>query len=382
MYSLAPQKATEKMVQLLANYRGKTLEDYLKQFPIKYFDDDNDYTWQVIGSSRRNIELVEARHGDGSVVDGSEFAGVAGVPFYLVFAEDWFGKGEIIVGEKNEMYQIRVLVEPRAEGSNWVYKCETFGGLLTGVPAAELAAGKRFSYEFAPVESSRSKGVGAVRYTTPTAMRNEWTTIRLKERVPGNMLNRKLAVPVTMKDANNKNVESTLWMHYVEMKIEETFSEYKCNAIMYGKSNRNSNGEYLNYGESGEVIKTGDGIRQQMEVANVQWYNDFDIKLLEDALLELSASKLDLYNKDERTFVFRTGERGLVKFNKAVKDMVSGWYPTGMLTSSVNNPGVVSKSGSKIHDNALSAGFQFTEYKAPNNITIRVESDPLIRIAA
>ena len=47
MYSLAPQKATEKMVQLLANYRGKTLEDYLKQFPIKYFDDDNDYTWQV-----------------------------------------------------------------------------------------------------------------------------------------------------------------------------------------------------------------------------------------------------------------------------------------------------------------------------------------------
>ena len=84
-----------------------------------------------------------------------------------------------------------------------------------------------------------------------------------------------------------------------------------------------------------------------------------------------------MYNKDERTFVFRTGERGLVKFNKAVKDMVSGWYPTGLLTSSVNNPGVISKSGSKIHDNALSAGFQFTEYKAPNNITIRVESDPL-----
>ena len=57
------------------------------------------------------------------------------------------------------------------------------GGLLTGVPAEELAAGKRFSSEFAPVESSRSKGVGAVHYTTPTAMRNEWTTIRLKERV-------------------------------------------------------------------------------------------------------------------------------------------------------------------------------------------------------
>jgi len=28
---------------------------------------------------------------------------------------------------------------------------------------------------------------------------------------------------------------------------------------MYGKSNRNSNGEYLNFGKSGEVIKQGDG---------------------------------------------------------------------------------------------------------------------------
>ena len=147
------------MVQLLANYRGKTLEDYLKQFPIKYFDDDADYTWQVIGSSRRNIELVEARHDDSTVIDGSEFGGVAGAPFYLVFAEDWFGKGEIIVGEKNELYQIRVLAEPRVEGSNYVYKVEAMGGLLTGVPAEELAAGKRFSFEFAPVESSRSKGV-------------------------------------------------------------------------------------------------------------------------------------------------------------------------------------------------------------------------------
>ena len=30
-----------------------------------------------------------------------------------------------------------------------------------------------------------------------------------------------------------------------------------------------------------------------------------------------------------------------------------------------------------MHDNALSAGFQFTEYKAPNNVTISVDVDPL-----
>ena len=95
MYRSNPQKATDNMVQLLATYRGKTLENYLKQFPVKYFDTDEDYIWEVIGSSRRNIELIEARHDDGSIVDNSEFAGVGGAPFYLVFGEDWFARTKV-----------------------------------------------------------------------------------------------------------------------------------------------------------------------------------------------------------------------------------------------------------------------------------------------
>ena len=78
IYRAQPQKATEIMVQLLATHRGKTLENYLMQFPTKYFATDDDYTWEVIGSSRRNITLVEARHDYGTPVDGVEFAGVAG----------------------------------------------------------------------------------------------------------------------------------------------------------------------------------------------------------------------------------------------------------------------------------------------------------------
>ena len=33
------------MVQLLAFYRGKTLETFLNRFPTKEFADDNEYTW-------------------------------------------------------------------------------------------------------------------------------------------------------------------------------------------------------------------------------------------------------------------------------------------------------------------------------------------------
>ena len=212
LYQAQPQKASDLMVQLLAQKYGKTLENYLKQFPTKYFDTDDDYTWEVIGSSRRNIPLVEARHADGSVVDGSEMAGAAGAPFYLVFSEDWFADGETVVGEKNEIYPIRILGEARMEGSNAVYKVETTGGLTAGIPAEELASGKRFSWDFAAVESSRSKGVGGVRYTSPVAMRNEWTTLRIKERVPGNMLNKKLAVGIPVLDADGKKLVHSMWI--------------------------------------------------------------------------------------------------------------------------------------------------------------------------
>lgn len=51
----------------------------------------------------------------------------------------------------------------------------------------------------------------------------------------------------------------------------------------------------------------GEGLYQQMERANTSYYNTFSIKLLEDALYELSAAKLDM---KDRTFIIRTGERG------------------------------------------------------------------------
>ncbi len=54
-----------------------------------------------------------------------------------------------------------------------------------------------------------------------------------------------------------------------------------------------------------------------MEVANTIYYNDFDLKLIEDALYELSAAKLDY---GERKFVLRTGEVRLAAQKYAVKN--------------------------------------------------------------
>ena len=121
IFAKSPQKATNLMVKLLAYQRGKTLDTLLNQFPSKEFESDEEYTWDVVASSRRNIPLVEARDENGEVVeDNGQMVGAGTAPFYLVFAEDWFADGEFLVGNLNEIYQFRVLGDARMEGTNAV----------------------------------------------------------------------------------------------------------------------------------------------------------------------------------------------------------------------------------------------------------------------
>ena len=97
IFAKSPQKATNLMVKLLAYQRGKTLDTLLNQFPSKEFESDEEYTWDVVASSRRNIPLVEARDENGEVVeDNGQMVGAGTAPFYLVFAEDWFADGRLV----------------------------------------------------------------------------------------------------------------------------------------------------------------------------------------------------------------------------------------------------------------------------------------------
>ena len=200
MWQRQPQRATDVMIQLLAYNHGTSLESFLNQFPTKVFDDDTDFYWDVLASAARNIPLLEARKEDGVTVVASTDGniGVGGVPFYLVFGEKWFFDGETIVGNYNEVYPMRILEEPRLEGTNVVYKVQLHGNVMNGIPASRLLAGERFSYEYAPVETEGSRKVGGVRHTMPVAMRNGWSQIRKSHKVFGNKMDRKVAMGIPM----------------------------------------------------------------------------------------------------------------------------------------------------------------------------------------
>ena len=107
-----------------------------------------------------------------------------------------------------------------------------------------------------------------------------------------------------------------------------------------------------------------------MEVANTMYYNTFSIKLIENALYELSAGKLEV---SDRFFLIKTGEKGAIQFHKAILQEVNGWKT---FTLNGDSLGVVSKTQSNLHGNALKAGFQFVEYEAPNGVRVKVDIDP------
>lgn len=116
------------------------------------------------------------------------------------------------------MYPVIVKsMNPVFEGSNAVYQVQCYGDNPNGIPAERLLAGERFSPAYAPVEKDLSRKAGTVRYTSPVSMRNEWTTIRIFNKVGGNMLDKKLAVgiPVTKETEGLKLQKSVInrWMH-------------------------------------------------------------------------------------------------------------------------------------------------------------------------
>jgi hypothetical protein len=87
MYHSAPQKASNVMVELLARNYAKSVESMLAAFPTKEFETDDEYTWDVVASTRRNIPLIEARKITGEVVGPTATAGENGEEFFRVIRD-------------------------------------------------------------------------------------------------------------------------------------------------------------------------------------------------------------------------------------------------------------------------------------------------------
>lgn len=361
-YMIEPQKAGKFMTLIRQANMGYTdLDAFLDQYPTITLETDDEYTWDVYAGGEKNIPLVGA-YVDGSAVSATSEAGVGFSEFVLRFPEPYFYDVNIIFGHKEE-YQIQIIDDPTPAGNYWDYRCK----LVTGdpelfIPYAELLPGKRFSKQYSGVESTLSKKGGKTHYISPFKMKNYFTRLRLEDTVPGNMIRRPMGVK--WQDPKSEKAYST-WMEYRDWQFEWEFMQEKNNALYYARLNRTSEGTFQNKGKSGYEYEQGAGLKQQIESSNLAFYptDDFDIKWLTNKMLDLSINKLP---QDQRKFILRTGERGMVQFSEALEDY-----------SSLYTPLRTEDRIKKVGNNGLQYSGQFLEYMGPQGIEVMLQHDPM-----
>ena len=378
LFRTNPQMASDVMTVLISSMYLPTLDTYLsKEVPVREYDDDSELFWDIMTSSRKNIPLVEARYADGTPVTSASNpnVGVGFEPFYIVTATDWFAIGEIVWGNYNETYPMIVKEEGYTEGTNTVYLVEPFGANMSnGIPAERLLPGERLSPGYNPIEDNFSRRVGDVRFSSPIGMKEDWQRVRLHHKIGGKELGKRLAchIPIT-KEVNGVQKHATVdrWIHNVTWTIEKAWVDCKNNSLERGVSTRMENGEYSNIGLSGNANRQGAGFREQMARGQQFYYTVFSIGLVEDALMGVSAGRLD-YKK--RKFVMRTGERGALQFSKEAKKEMSGWIPL----YSMQSPSYVTKGPEKnfTNGNAVTiADYQVTRWLSSNGLEVELMID-------
>jgi hypothetical protein len=354
LYGIEPQKASKLVTRIHQINYGMDLDTYLSQFGTKTLESDEDFTWMLQGTGDKNIPI------QGFSASNAAKPGINFSEFVVTFSERMFFATEVIVGEKNEKYPLRIVDEPVLNGNYWDYTVQ----LMTAdpqafMPPAELAVGKRFSKDWAISEQTLSVRGGGVNYTSPFSMRNQFSFLRIQDTRPGNMISRPIGHTILGEDGKKYDV----WMQYADFQLERQFRKMKNRLMMYGTSNRTAQGNYMQKGDSGYEIKQGAGIRQQMEASNTAFYNDFDIKWLTQLLLDLSVGKL---SEGERKFVLRTGEWGMYQFHLALEDFASLYTPLFDQNRVFKGKG-----------NAMGFRGQFLEYMGPNGIVVQLMHDPM-----
>ena len=371
LWNKQPAKAYAGVTKVLAANNIPDRARDLEKYPVlKVNPEDEEFTWDLIGSAIKNIELVEARVAGSTVASTDVAIGIGGSRFKLVFGENYFGDGEIIVGELNEFYRIRIIGEPTYEGTLAVYDVQLMGDSYnTGMPGSQLVAGKRFSTElYNPAPLIRSTPLTGMRGATPFSMKQEMSFVRKDYTVSGLELNHKLVMAMPTKDGQliGQTVPYKDWIFEME------FNQGIGNAIVFGRSNRDSAGNFHDRGKNGEIIKTGAGIREQMQVANTFVYDTFNLKWVSNALYNMVAGKIDM---SQAKFRMVTGLKGAEQFSTAALSVASGWQSSFSQLGGNANINTVSNVASPIHTNAFQMGFQIVKWLGPNGIELTIEID-------
>lgn len=316
----------------------------------------SEWEWAMRGASTRPLVVIENVEPSSNTTLG-KFK----TPFKIKLDEDWYIPGDVIhPGAADKRYQVRVQSQPQRQGNGYIYEVR----LMSDDPAFFLPLqyvkpGTQWSKLFSQYEEAAEQS-GSTQYSLPVMLHSRLGRYRKKYKVTGDAANEVLAVKI----ADNNGKLHDMWIKYAEVEYWEQWYRELERGYWYSRSTDSV------LGATGRPIYSGPGVQELLEDSHQHTYSHLTTKLIEEYLMDIFYSRVKP-GKARKIKGF-TGEYGMIQFHRAVQALEGkrGFFQV------VDNM-FIEKTQSPYHENALSAGYQYTKYKMANGAELELVHNPL-----
>jgi hypothetical protein len=317
--------------------------------------ENREYEWNVMIEHDKAISIRSAKWNGAAIVAAST-AGINGTPIQVWVSEKWFGVGAIVAFDDRE-FQARIMAEPIADGTEWIYTLQVVGDVSKYIPSSLLTPGKQLSREGSAYEEY-SDEADIVNYVTPFKLRNHLTTMRMKYEITGSAV--ASVMVFEMRDPKSKKT-TRYWQQVQEWEAMRQWFERTDRQLVYSQFNKNADGTFAMSGTNGRNIYIGAGLLQQIAPANKRYVSKITLDSLDEFLMGLS---YNILGQGERKFLGLTGEAGMMELDRILREKASSY--------SLIDTKFITGSGQE-----LTLGGQFTTYKGLNGIELTLKHLPL-----
>ncbi|MBQ5392031.1 MAG: hypothetical protein IIU44_06640 [Spirochaetales bacterium] len=352
---LKPQLVNEITTRVFAsmNYRKPLLYQTLSSIGTKWVT-SNEVEWKLTGATEMPDTIVQATKKDEIV---------AGRPFKLRMSKDmWLYGDEISPGDSTHMFQCRIVKDPYREGNHFVYEVEL--SHADTIPDEFLQAGAQWGKLFSAYGEAAVQG-GSTQYSGSFAMRNHIGKLRKQYRISDYAWEEVMAVRVTDSEGNTYDmIDDYALFEYRKQWLEEIEK-----ALLWSRTTDTE------LDSTGNKVDKFPGLIQQV----TDWGNDLPTSNITLRKIEDFVDGI-IYNKysPEETVVleFYTGRKGMEHFSRLIEGGIGS--PNGWVLQNDSNFKPVQSASSPYHKNAYSYGYQFIEYRMPNNVILRPKVLPML----
>jgi len=318
-----------------------------KAFGTKEIDTEV-YRWTLQGAEEKSARSL------GQLDTANTLPGLNNTTFRIWLDLDYFARPDVLLSEDND-YPLAIKDGPIPYGGGFVYTVQIQGDLPdTYLPVYLLEAGREFDKSWTSTQSEYNDVFGTQQYPN---------SFQLESQV-GAFAQKFTITDKAWRDSGRLEVEFmyTDPMTGKEMKVKSflPMAEAKMHdELLMGMEVQGWLGKKQTQpAPDGYFVKTGPGIRQQLQDSWLEYYNSaLTVNRLKDYLMSIFLSRVD---EQDRKIVAMTGTLGSMMFHDMLASEASSF-----LTLDTNFTRVINND-----PRYLSFGAQYTHYKGPEGIEV------------